>query len=250
MRQREKPIKEMSPPLPRVSATGRQPKLKHAPHTQQQSKDRPWPPEECLVSTGPSAPGLTGFCSDWTWSSGNQLEEAEWRAEPVSHGCRSCCWTSAHWSALLLCSIYHSRASYSPGGGCIMSLCPVTAKHLSLTPETDDSRQTLEPVICELASPVTVGVFAHCGWCVRMLRVGLWGFVPGTVVGSVVVLKARVAGSDLPCWFSASTCTSYSVFQSRPLSTTYSLMLGRRISGFQSDACFWGKGGGGGGDRH
>lgn len=68
---------------------------------------------------------------------------------------------------------------------------------------------------------------------------GMTGAVPGIVLGSVDVLKERTPGSDLPCWFSATTCTSYSVSQSRPLSTTYSLLWGMRISGFQSVPCFY-----------
>lgn len=36
-------------------------------------------------------------------------------------------------------------------------------------------------------------------------RVG-WGWaVPGMVVGSAAVVKERVPGCDLPCWFSATT---------------------------------------------
>lgn len=69
------------------------------------------------------------------------------------------------------------------------------------------------------------------------------GGVPGMVLGSVDVLKESTPGSDLPCWFSATTWTSYSVSQSRPLSTTYSLLCGMRISGFQSLPCFCGWGG-------
>lgn len=72
---------------------------------------------------------------------------------------------------------------------------------------------------------------------------GMAGAVPGIVLGSVDVLKERTPGSDLPCWFSATTCTSYSVSQSRPLSTTYSLLWGMRISGFQSVPCFYRTGG-------
>lgn len=68
------------------------------------------------------------------------------------------------------------------------------------------------------------------------------GGVPGTVLGSVDVLKESTPGSDFPCWFSAITWTSYSVSQSRPLSTTYSLLCGMRISGFQSLPCFCGGG--------
>lgn len=74
---------------------------------------------------------------------------------------------------------------------------------------------------------------------------GMTGAVPGIVLGSVDVLKERTPGSDLPCWFSATTCTSYSVSQSRPLSTTYSLLWGMRISGFQSVPCFYRTEGGG-----
>lgn len=58
--------------------------------------------------------------------------------------------------------------------------------------------------------------------------------LPVVAAGSGEVLKVRVPGLDLPCWFSATTNTSYSVSHSRPVSIMYSLTLGRRISGFQS----------------
>lgn len=63
-------------------------------------------------------------------------------------------------------------------------------------------------------------------WCVR---------VPGMASGCTEVLKDMVAGWDLPLWFSATTWTSYSVSHSSPLRTTYSLLLGIRISGFHSE---------------
>lgn len=109
-----------------------------------------------------------------------------------------------------------------------------TASELWISTWLQSRIQVIEPFL------VTVEAFVYCGWCVCVdAQAGMMGIVPGMVVGSEAVLKERMPGSDLPCWFSATTWTSYSVFQSRPLSTTYSLSWGQRISGFQSDTCFW-----------
>lgn len=66
---------------------------------------------------------------------------------------------------------------------------------------------------------VTVQAFVHCSWCVDA-QGGRMKIVPGMVVGSEAVLPDTTPGSDLPCWFSATTWTSYSVFHSRPFSIT------------------------------
>lgn len=60
-------------------------------------------------------------------------------------------------------------------------------------------------------------------------------------VGWAEVLNTKRAALDLPCWFSATTKTSYSAFQSRDLSMTWSLPDGSLISGFHSEDSFWEK---------
>lgn len=56
---------------------------------------------------------------------------------------------------------------------------------------------------------------------------------PGVAEGSEDVRMLSEPGCDLPCWFSATTVTSYSVFQSRPVSRTCPLELWTRSSFFQ-----------------
>ena len=64
---------------------------------------------------------------------------------------------------------------------------------------------------------------------------------PGMAEGSAAVRKKKDPGWDFPFLFSATTSTSYSVSQRSSVSSTCSLPVGSRISGFQSDVCFCGR---------
>lgn len=66
-----------------------------------------------------------------------------------------------------------------------------------------------------------------------------WRNSPGVVEGSEDVRKFNKPGCDLPCWFSATTVTSYSVFQSRPLRRMCPLVLGTRTSSFQAKSSLY-----------